>query len=80
MMRNTALLHGVHAASSGWLARAVIESTAKSFRCFVAQMKEAAAHERDRRQLARLGANTLQDIGLEPFDVYYGWRGSGRRH
>jgi hypothetical protein len=75
MMQNTASLNGSTISQSGWIARAIIESATQSIRYFVALMKKAAAHERDRRQLDE---RMLQDIGLEPFDVYYGWRGSGR--
>jgi hypothetical protein len=32
-----------------------------------------------RRQLAELDAHMRQDVGLEPFDTYYGWRGHERR-
>lgn len=74
MMRNIASFHRPHAARSGWVVRAAVESAARSFHCFVALMKEAAAHEQDRRHLARFDERMLQDIGLEPFDVYYGWR------
>jgi len=74
MTQNTSSLNGSMNSPSGWIARAIIESATRSIRYFVASMKEAAAHERDRRQL---DARMLQDIGLEPFDVYYGWRGSG---
>ncbi|WP_243371446.1 hypothetical protein [Microvirga solisilvae] len=80
MMQNTSSLHGFHFAHSGWFMRAVAESTAASVRCFVSQMKEAATHERDRRHMAKFDMRMLNDIGLEPFDVYYGWRGSGRHH
>lgn len=75
MMRNSASLNGSMISQSGWIARAIVGSATKSMRYFVALMKEASAHERDRRQLDE---RMLQDIGLEPFDVYYGWRGSGR--
>lgn len=78
MMQNIASFHSFHAPRSGWFVRAIVESAIKSLRCFIDVMKEAAAHERDRRHLARFDARTLQDIGLEPFDVYYGWRGSSR--
>lgn len=78
MMQNTAALNGSEITHSGWFARAIIVSAVQSFRCFVATMKEAAAHERNRRHIAHLDAHMLQDIGLEPFDVYYGWRGSIR--
>lgn len=80
MMQNIVSLHGSRALRSGWIARALVESAARSCRCFIAAMKEAAAQERDRRHLARLDARMLHDLGLEPFDVYYGWRGSSRRH
>jgi uncharacterized protein YjiS (DUF1127 family) len=80
MMQNTASLHGFHVAHSGWFMRAILENAVESSRYFVSLMKKAAAHERDRRQLVRLDARTLQDIGLEPFDVYYGWRGSSHHH
>lgn len=76
MMQNIASFHGFHVAQSGWIGRAIVESAARSLHCFVALMKEAAAHERDRRHLTRLDERMLQDIGLEPFDVFYGWRGS----
>jgi len=79
MMQNISSSRGTHVPRSGWVVRAIVESTAKSLRCFVALMKEAAAHEQDRRHLARFDERMLQDIGLEPFDVYYGWCGSSRR-
>ena len=78
MMQNTASIHDLDFSHFGWVVRAAFKSAAKSTRYFVALMKKAAAHERGRRQLAGLDARMLQDIGLEPFDVYYGWRGSGR--
>ena len=78
MMQNSASLHGSQIARSGWFVRAVVGSAADSFRCFVASMKAAASRERSRRHVAHLDARLLQDIGLEPFDVYYGWRGSSR--
>ncbi|WP_445504764.1 hypothetical protein [Microvirga sp. G4-2] len=74
MTQNTASLNGSLNSPSGWIMRAIIESATQSIRYFVASMKEAAAHEGDRRQLY---ACMLQDIGLEPFDAHYGWRGSG---
>ena len=78
MMHNSALLNGSMISQSGWIPRAIVESATHSFRYFVASMKEAAAHERHRRQLAKFDERMLQDIGLEPFDVFYGWRGCGR--
>jgi len=78
MMQNTASLHDPDFSHFSWVVRATFKSAAKSARYFVALMKKAAAHERGRRQLARFDERMLQDIGLEPFDVYYGWRGSGR--
>ena len=75
MMQNIASLNGSMISQSGWMARAIIDSAIESIRYFVALMEEAAARERDRRQLDE---RMLQDIGLEPFDVYYGWRGAGR--
>jgi uncharacterized protein YjiS (DUF1127 family) len=78
MMRNVASMNGAEIFRGGWFARAAVENAIKSARYFVSLMKEAVAHERNRRQLARMDARMLQDIGLEPFDVYYGWRGSAR--
>ena len=65
-------------ASSGWIARAILESGIKSTHHFVGLMKQTAARERTRRQLDELDARMLRDIGLEPFDTYYDWRGLGR--
>ena len=78
MTLNAALMNGSTFSRYGWLMRAVIESAGRSACYFVAQMREAAAHERDRRQLARLDLHMMQDIGLEPFYIYYGWRGPSR--
>ena len=77
MMQNAASIHDLDF-HFGWIVRASFKSAAKSVGYFVALMKRAAARERGRRQLAELDARMLHDIGLEPFDVYYGWRGSGR--
>jgi hypothetical protein len=30
---------------------------------------------RSRRTIADLDARLLRDVGLEPFDLYYGWKG-----
>jgi uncharacterized protein YjiS (DUF1127 family) len=78
MMRNAASINDLDFSHFGWVVRATLKSSAKSVRYFVALMKKAAAHERGRRQLAELDVHMLQDIGLEPFDVYYGWRSPGR--
>lgn len=78
MMQNTALMDTTELTQSGWVARAVMGSAGKSARYFVALMRHAAARERSRRELAQLDARMLRDIGLEPFDRYYGWQSSSR--
>ena len=78
MTQNAASMNGFELSHYGRLARAGVESAIRWARYFSALMRKAAARERDRRQLARLDARMLQDIGLEPFDVYYGWRGPAR--
>jgi uncharacterized protein YjiS (DUF1127 family) len=78
MTRNSASLNDSMLAQSGWAVRATIENGARASRYFVALMKVAAARERTRRELASLDPHLLRDIGLEPLDVYYGRRGSGR--
>ncbi len=65
-------------AQSGWFARAIMESGIKATHHFVSLMKQAAAREQTRRQLEELDNRMLRDIGLEPFETYYDWRGPGR--
>jgi len=55
------------------MARAVVGKITEMACNLAARMKGAAAHKRD---LRHLDARMLQDIGLEPFDVYFGWRRS----
>ena len=74
MMRNIASREGTLVSHFGCVARAIVEDVAKAARDLAGLRKGFAAHERDLRQL---DARMLQDIGLEPFDVYYGWRSSG---
>jgi uncharacterized protein YjiS (DUF1127 family) len=78
MMQNSASLNESMISQLGWIARAMIENGAKATRYFIALMKEDAIHERSRRDLASLDLRLLRDLGLEPFDVYYGWRRPGR--
>jgi uncharacterized protein YjiS (DUF1127 family) len=63
---------------SGWFARAIVESGIKATHHFVSLMRQATAREQTRRQLQELDDRMLRDIGLEPFDTYYDWRGPGR--
>jgi uncharacterized protein YjiS (DUF1127 family) len=77
MMHSTGSLNGSERVHLRWLAWVVIENAIKAAGYFIALMRRAAAHERDRRQLAALDVRMLQDIGLEPFDVRYGWHASG---
>ena len=51
----------------GWVAGAILENAAEAARHFIALMKQAAAREKGRRQIAELDAHLLQDIGLDPF-------------
>jgi uncharacterized protein YjiS (DUF1127 family) len=78
MMQSSASLNESMIAQLGWIVRGMIESGAKAARYFIALMKEDAVHERSRRELASLDPHLLGDIGLEPFDVYYGWRRPSR--
>lgn len=65
-------------AHSGWMMRAVWESSIEATHHFVSLMRQSAAHERARRELMELDTRMLRDVGLEPFDVYYGGRHLGR--
>ncbi len=58
-----------------WIMSTVWECGIKSARYFASLLRHAAVQERSRRELSKLDDRMLQDIGLEPFDVYYGWRG-----
>ncbi|MCG7391766.1 DUF1127 domain-containing protein [Microvirga sp. ACRRW] len=78
MMHSTASMHSSELSHYGRLVRAAAESAVKSSRYFLALMRKAAAREQTRQQLAQLDEHMLHDIGLEPLDVYYGWRGSKR--
>ncbi|HZW46767.1 MAG TPA: hypothetical protein VFF61_04520 [Microvirga sp.] len=78
MLRNIAPSGGAEIPHGGRFARAAAENVIKSARSAAARMKDAVAHARGGRQLAPSDARMLQDIGLEPFDVYFGWRGSDR--
>lgn len=78
-MRNVASTSG-GVAYSGSFARATVENALKAARRLIALVRKAMAHERSRRQLAQWDERMLQDIGLEPFDVYYGWRSPARQH
>jgi uncharacterized protein YjiS (DUF1127 family) len=78
MMQSAASIKGSQAAQSELDARAILKKIATPVRYCVSLIREAAAHERDRRQVASLDACMLRDIGLEPFDVYRGWHRSGR--
>ncbi len=74
----TGSLHDSGHSGYAWIAPAILTSASKAGRYFVSLMKRSAARERTRRELAELDAQMLQDIGLEPFEVYYGWRGVPR--
>ncbi|SCY67157.1 DUF1127 domain-containing protein [Microvirga guangxiensis] len=78
MMQNTASLSTSELAHYSRLVRAVARSAVKSARYFVVLTRRAATRERTHQQLTQLDARLLEDVGLEPFDVYYGWRGSSR--
>ncbi len=68
------LAHSDHARSH-WMARATMENAMEATRYVVSLMRQASARERTRRQLGELDARMLRDIGLDPLDVYYDWRG-----
>ena len=74
----TGSLHGSEHSDYAWIAPAAFASAGKAGRYFVSLMKRSAARERARKEFAELDARQLQDIGLEPFEVYYGWRGAPR--
>ncbi|WP_134496420.1 DUF1127 domain-containing protein [Microvirga pakistanensis] len=78
MMRNTAFISGVETSDGRSNAHAAMGNIVQLVRSFRALMQKAMVRARSRRQLARLDGRMLQDTGLEPFDVYYGWRGSPR--
>jgi len=78
MMRNVASISG-RIACSGSFVRAAVESAVNPARDLVALVRKAMVHVRNRRRLSRWDERMLQDIGLEPFDVYYDWRGPGRQ-
>lgn len=74
----TGSMHSSARSDYAWIAPAAFSCANKATRYFVSLMKRAAARARTRKELAELDARLLQDIGLEPFDVYYGWRGAPR--
>ena len=78
MMQNTSPIHMSDLSHFGWLARASAASAVRSGRYFVVLMRKAAVREQTRRELAELDEHVLRDIGLDPLDVYYGWRGTAR--
>lgn len=78
MMQNIASTSG-GITRSGSVARAVVAKVSKPARDLVALVRKAIAHERSRRELSRWDERMLLDIGLEPFDLYYGWRGPDRQ-
>jgi uncharacterized protein YjiS (DUF1127 family) len=59
-----------------WFLETTCESAIRATRYFFTLMRDAAARERTRKEIASLDARMLHDIGLEPFDVRYGWRNS----
>jgi uncharacterized protein YjiS (DUF1127 family) len=71
-------MHSSERSDYSWIAPAALSSARKAGRYFVSMMKRAAARERTRKELSELDARMLQDIGLEPLEVYYGWRGAPR--
>ena len=73
-------MHGAGRSEYAWIAPAILSCSTKAFRYFVSLMKRAAKRERTRKELSDLDARGLRDIGLEPLDVYYGWRGSPRMY
>jgi len=78
MLRKVAPSGGAEISHDRRFARAAAGNVIRSVRSAVVRIKDAVAHARGRRQRAPSDARMLQDIGLEPFDVYYGWRGSDR--
>ncbi|MXQ10211.1 DUF1127 domain-containing protein [Microvirga makkahensis] len=77
-MRNIALTGG-GITRSGSRVRAAAENVIKPAHDLAARVWKAIAHERSCRELSRWDERMLLDIGLEPFDVYFGWRGPDRR-
>ena len=75
MMDSSCSIRGSDRLEFLWFMRAMGECGIKAFRHFLSLMQQAALQERGRRELSKFDAKMLQDIGLEPFDVYYGWRG-----
>ncbi|WP_457089971.1 DUF1127 domain-containing protein [Microvirga sp. P5_D2] len=76
----TGSMHHSEQSEYAWIAPAALVCATKAGRYFVSQMRRAAALERTRKELSELDARGLHDIGLEPLDVYYGWRGSPRMY
>lgn len=74
----TGTMRGSEQFGYAWILPAAFSCSTKAGRYFIALMKRAAARERTRKELADLDLHMLQDIGLEPFDVYDGWRGTLR--
>lgn len=75
MTHATGSMHSSEQFDYVWITPAAIASAAKAVRYFVSQIKRAAACEKTRKELSELDAHMLQDIGLEPRDIAYGWRG-----
>jgi uncharacterized protein YjiS (DUF1127 family) len=59
-------------AQFGWVAGAILDNAMEAVSHFIALMKQAAAREKGRRQIAELDAHLLRDIGLDPFDRHDG--------
>jgi uncharacterized protein YjiS (DUF1127 family) len=78
MTHATGTIRGPERSDYAWILPTALSCATKAGRYFLALMKRAAARERTRKELADLDGHMLQDIGLEPFDVYYGWRGTPR--
>jgi uncharacterized protein YjiS (DUF1127 family) len=76
----TGSMHHSEQSAYAWIAPAALACATKAGRYFVSEMRRAAARERTRKELSELDARVLHDIGLEPLDVYYGWRGSPRMY
>lgn len=80
MTHATGSMHSSERPDYAWIAPAALASAAKAGRYFVSQMRRAAAREKTRKELSELDAHMLQDIGLEPLDIAYGWRGVHTSH
>lgn len=78
MMNHAASMNSTGISQNGWMAQAIMHNAVRSIRYFVSLMRETASRERDRQLLSKLDERMLRDIGLEPYDVYYGRGRIGR--